>query len=106
MRKFTSQFLSSYRLLFKKQSLLNPTFLQIHEEEQEQEARNRQRKQEVKRTVRIMRRYRVDNGARDKWSNERRCLADNAEQAEEEELVAAWCYWSGVSRCRPHGHGT
>ena len=78
-------------LPFQEGSLLYPTLLHVNKEQQKQEASQTQRKQEVERRAIVVRRRSINNGARYQRANETRCLANDAEEAEEEELFAAWC---------------
>lgn len=72
-------------------SLLNPALLQINKSDQEQEARQAQRKQEIERQAVVPARTCIDNGAADERANKRARLPNDAEQTEEEEFMSAGC---------------
>lgn len=82
-----------------KSLLLPPTLPQIHPKHQYPKTNHPQPKQEIQRRRRIPRRRRVNNGAGDNGPDKRGRLPDDAEEAEEEEFVAAW------SDFRDHGLG-
>lgn len=71
--------------------LLNPALLHIHKEKQKQETRQAQREQKVERITvrRLLVAGSVDDSARDQRADERGCFADDAEEGEEEEFLAA-----------------
>lgn len=69
--------------------LLNPTLAQINEEQQEQETRQTQSEEEIEGRAVVLRSTGIDDSRRDERADERRSLADDAEQAEEKEFFAA-----------------
>ena len=69
--------------------LLKPTLAQIDEEQQEQETRQTQSEEEIEGRAVVLRSTGIDDSRRDERADERRSLADDAEQAEEKEFFAA-----------------
>lgn len=80
-----SQFIDQKFLLF----LL--ALLEVDPEEQDPKANQAEREEEIKRSRVIVTGARINNGARDDRPDEGRGFADDAEQAEKEELVASRC---------------
>lgn len=89
----TTNPLLCFPLPLQKLLLLDPTFAQIHKEQQKQERRQTQPEQEVKRRAVVLGWAGVDDGRRDKRADKRASLTDDAEQREEEELFAAGCHF-------------
>ena len=85
----TSNPLLRLSLPLQKLFLLNPTLLKIYEEQQEQETRQTQPKEEVKRRAVVVRRAGVDDGRRHEGSDKGTSFANDAEEREEEELFAS-----------------
>ena len=82
------QLLPQDLVLFQKSGLLYPTLFEIDKQHQQQHTRDTQGKQKVEWCA-IVAMGSVDDGARDQRADEARCFADDGEEAEEEELLAA-----------------
>lgn len=65
--------------------------LEVDPEEQDAKTNQAEREEEVKRSRVVVTRARVNNGARYNRPDKGRSFADDAEQAEKEELVASRC---------------
>lgn len=76
-------------LQYQKRLLLLSTLLQIHKEHQPHKTHQTQRKQKVKRHGIVARGTRIDDRRRNNRPNERRRLANYAEQREKQKLLTA-----------------